>query len=223
VHVCWSHHNCSVCRVLCSAPLLTFPYSLAFLPFPSLPPINTKNTNTGQEKIRLYGIDAPETRQSCSNERGQPYACGVVSLEALKGRVGSRPVRCEVRRRVETRPVRACPTAMLLVLVLVWVWVCWVCWCWQTAGCLLHVVADRQRDGKFGAVICCVVLCCPVLSCRSRTRISMAATWLPAASAPTCPSNSQRTWGLSWSAMGMQWPIGERRVLTVNNGYAVAW
>lgn len=50
----------------------------------------------GRDKIRLYGIDAPEKAQTCNNDKGQPYACGIVSLEALKERVGNRPVRCEV-------------------------------------------------------------------------------------------------------------------------------
>jgi endonuclease YncB( thermonuclease family) len=51
---------------------------------------------SGKDKIRLYGVDAPEKTQSCNDSQGQPYACGVLSLEALKERVGSRSVRCEV-------------------------------------------------------------------------------------------------------------------------------
>ena len=31
----------------------------------------------GKERIRLYGIDAPETKQLCKNNTGKDYACGV--------------------------------------------------------------------------------------------------------------------------------------------------
>lgn len=32
------------------------------------------------EKIRLFGLDAPEKAQSCSDQGGRPYACGAPSL-----------------------------------------------------------------------------------------------------------------------------------------------
>lgn len=111
VRVCWSHDSCSVLCAVALPP--SFPSSLSLpsffsFPLPPMPPPSPKHTekHTGQEKIRLYGIDAPEKTQTCHNGRGQPYACGVVSLEALKERVGSKPVRCEVRRGVETHPAR---------------------------------------------------------------------------------------------------------------------
>jgi hypothetical protein len=34
----------------------------------------------GKERIRLYGIDAPETKQLCKNSKGQDYACGMMQL-----------------------------------------------------------------------------------------------------------------------------------------------
>ena len=46
-------------------------------------------------KIRLHGIDAPETRQECVGRNGVPYRCGVASTEALRVLIGSDPVRCE--------------------------------------------------------------------------------------------------------------------------------
>lgn len=30
----------------------------------------------GKERIRLFGIDAPESKQLCKNNRGNDYACG---------------------------------------------------------------------------------------------------------------------------------------------------
>lgn len=34
-------------------------------------------------KIRLYGIDAPETKQSCRNAQGKDYACGAIFVYPL--------------------------------------------------------------------------------------------------------------------------------------------
>lgn len=56
-----------------------------------LPPCATADTSTlsgparvvdgdtlevGSERIRLFGIDAPETKQLCKNKSGKDYACG---------------------------------------------------------------------------------------------------------------------------------------------------
>ena len=46
-------------------------------------------------KIRLHGIDAPETRQECQDKDDASYLCGEASTEALRALVGSQPVRCE--------------------------------------------------------------------------------------------------------------------------------
>lgn len=53
--------------------------------------------SAGKDKIRLYGIDAPEKTQECKDAKGQTYACGKASTEFLKQKVGSKPLRCEVR------------------------------------------------------------------------------------------------------------------------------
>ncbi len=37
----------------------------------------------GNEKIRLFGIDAPEIKQICKNKNNEPYACGIVSKKYL--------------------------------------------------------------------------------------------------------------------------------------------
>ena len=37
----------------------------------------------GKEKIRLFGIDAPEMKQICNDENNNPYACGHVSKKFL--------------------------------------------------------------------------------------------------------------------------------------------
>ena len=38
----------------------------------------------GKEKIRLYGIDAPEMKQICYGKNDSPYACGEASKSNLK-------------------------------------------------------------------------------------------------------------------------------------------
>ena len=45
--------------------------------------------------IRLYGIDAPESRQTCEGAGGS-YACGKTATRALADLIAARPVRCEL-------------------------------------------------------------------------------------------------------------------------------
>ena len=49
-------------------------------------------------RIRLYGIDAPESQQTC-RAAGQRWACGEQATRALTDRIGSQPVQCEERDR----------------------------------------------------------------------------------------------------------------------------
>ena len=48
------------------------------------------------KRIRLFGIDAPEMKQSCSRETGK-YLCGQAAKEALTDFIGAQPVTCEER------------------------------------------------------------------------------------------------------------------------------
>jgi len=48
------------------------------------------------QRIRLYGIDTPESRQLCERD-AKPYRCGQVAALALADRIGRRPVDCEER------------------------------------------------------------------------------------------------------------------------------
>ncbi|MCY3754817.1 MAG: thermonuclease family protein [Alphaproteobacteria bacterium] len=59
-------------------------------------------------RIRLHGIDAPETRQTCLRH-GRRWACGKAATRAMRRLVGRDPVRCEVRARDRYgRSVAAC-------------------------------------------------------------------------------------------------------------------
>ena len=45
-------------------------------------------------RIRLAGIDAPESRQGCFGKEGEEYRCGKVAAFALADRIGRAPVTC---------------------------------------------------------------------------------------------------------------------------------
>jgi len=55
--------------------------------------------SVGPERVRLWGVDAPEGRQVCQNAQGEGYACGDVARDQLVGLIGGRAVCCEVRDR----------------------------------------------------------------------------------------------------------------------------
>lgn len=66
----------------------------------------------GGVRVRLYGVDAPESAQTCNDAGGKAYPCGAVAAEALKARVTEGPVRCEVRNRDQYgRAVASCSLA----------------------------------------------------------------------------------------------------------------
>ena len=46
------------------------------------------------ERIRLHGIDAPESDQSCRTRDGEPYRCGQQASIALAELIGNKVVRC---------------------------------------------------------------------------------------------------------------------------------
>ena len=49
-------------------------------------------------RIRLHGIDAPESKQSCQ-AGGKRWSCGREATRALRGRIGGRSVSCQERDR----------------------------------------------------------------------------------------------------------------------------
>lgn len=50
-----------------------------------------------QQRIRLWGIDAPESAQHCTGSNGQSWPCGRRSAAALDGYLLDRMVRCQPR------------------------------------------------------------------------------------------------------------------------------
>ena len=65
-----------------------------------LPTVTDGDTlRLGGERVRLEGIDAPESVQTCRTATGSRYDCGQAATKALRGRIGGRPVRCEAEGR----------------------------------------------------------------------------------------------------------------------------
>lgn len=53
-----------------------------------------------QKRVRLWGIDAPESAQQCADSRGRSWPCGRRAANALDGHLQGRTVRC-VQRDVD--------------------------------------------------------------------------------------------------------------------------
>ena len=51
------------------------------------------------QKVRLQGIDAPESAQSCRQATGQRYQCGEHATQALRVRIGADAVTCTIEGR----------------------------------------------------------------------------------------------------------------------------
>ena len=62
------------------------------------------------ERIRLHGIDAPETRQSCRLD-GKPWRCGEDAMSALAGKIGRQRVTCRELDRDTVLTVAKCSVA----------------------------------------------------------------------------------------------------------------
>jgi endonuclease YncB( thermonuclease family) len=51
------------------------------------------------ERVRLYGIDAPEKGQTCRGPRGRVWPCGRVATRTLEALIAGRPVVCQATVR----------------------------------------------------------------------------------------------------------------------------
>jgi endonuclease YncB( thermonuclease family) len=59
--------------------------------------IDGDTLDVGDARIRLYGIDAPETDQSCVRENGTEWACGAWVTRVVAGRYQGRMARCDAQ------------------------------------------------------------------------------------------------------------------------------
>ena len=51
------------------------------------------------QRVRLHGIDAPESAQTCVDGASRPYRCGAVATKALVALIGRGPVACRILDR----------------------------------------------------------------------------------------------------------------------------
>jgi len=58
--------------------------------------VDGDSLSVGGISVRLFGIDAPEAKQTCDRD-GSPWACGAASAEQLRMLVGSNRVECAGR------------------------------------------------------------------------------------------------------------------------------
>ena len=85
--------------LLLSSPLVPVAAGLAGASISGLAsPIDGDTLRVESEGIRLHGIDAPESAQSC-RAGGETWACGEAATRALRGRLAGRPVECTERDR----------------------------------------------------------------------------------------------------------------------------
>ena len=59
------------------------------------------------QRIRLFGVDAPESRQTCVDAAGRDWRCGQRAAMELADMIGSSTVRCEQRDRDRNRRIVA--------------------------------------------------------------------------------------------------------------------
>lgn len=58
--------------------------------------VDADTVYVGTQKVRLSGVDAPETEQVCLNSRGQNSNCGIEAKNRLQAHSGSRPWSCQL-------------------------------------------------------------------------------------------------------------------------------
>lgn len=58
--------------------------------------IDGATLDLGGRRLRLYGMDAPDLDQTCSDGHERDYACGRAAAAALTARIGGESVTCEL-------------------------------------------------------------------------------------------------------------------------------
>jgi len=78
-----------------SGVLLTFPVMAVSDIMGTATVIDGDTLEIHGRRIRLYGIDAPESRQGCTRPDGTSWRCGQQASFALANHIGAATVRCE--------------------------------------------------------------------------------------------------------------------------------
>ena len=89
------YHGFSVILVIviCTGPTLGEPFLTGVARV-----IDDDTLKIGGRRIRLHGIDAPESAQACEKD-GKKHRCGERAAIALFDKIGRTPIRCEWRNK----------------------------------------------------------------------------------------------------------------------------
>lgn len=66
-----------------------------------LHPVDGDSLESAERRIRLVGIDAPEYKQSCRDENGQDYHCGIESLKYLQTLMKDKKISCHCEDKTD--------------------------------------------------------------------------------------------------------------------------
>ena len=95
----WSKLDAAMFRVVLAALLLLVP-SVAVADVTGKPRIIDGDTiEIAGERIRLHGIDAPETKQTCTDKDGKEWRCGLNATFALANLIQNHWITCKGNER----------------------------------------------------------------------------------------------------------------------------
>lgn len=90
-------HRLTTALLLLALPVLSVPASAAESITGHATVVDGDTIELQGKRVQLFGIDAPETAQSCEQTTGRSYRCGQAATAALRGLIGTDKVVCEPR------------------------------------------------------------------------------------------------------------------------------
>ena len=67
------------------------------------------------KRIRLHGIDAPESGQQCKDVNGKTYRCGQMAAKQMSGYVTGKTVNCEILDKDRYGNCQIKPPCLMLI------------------------------------------------------------------------------------------------------------